>query len=67
MIKKLLSKLTSIKKKEYPKRTLSDFMINAPLEEKQAVYAEIIRRSNVRQRKIMKEAEKILAERAKSV
>jgi hypothetical protein len=66
MILRLLRKLKLIKKKTYPKRSLGDFMINAPLEEKKAVYAEIIRRSNARQRKIVEEAERILAERERS-
>jgi hypothetical protein len=66
MINKLLEKLGIRKKKAWEKYGFSDFFRKATLKEKVEFYSEIMRRSNIRQRKIMEEAEKILAEREKA-
>ena len=65
MIKKILEKLGIIKQKPWEKYSFGEFFRNASLKEKKEFYSEVMRKSSLRQLKIIEEADKILAERAK--
>lgn len=61
MIKKILEKLGLKKKGIYTGNTFSDFFRNASKKEQVKLYSEVIRRSNIAQRKVIEKYDKMVA------
>ncbi|MEI6478891.1 MAG: hypothetical protein WCO18_01220 [bacterium] len=67
MIKKILKKLGIRKQKPWEKYSFGEFFKYATVKERKQLYSEVMRKSSLRQLKIIEEADKIIAERAKKV
>ncbi|MEI6553598.1 MAG: hypothetical protein WCO09_03450 [bacterium] len=65
MIKKILEKLGIRRQKPWEKYSFGEFFRYATEKEKKQLFSEVMRKSSLRQLKIIEEADKILAERAK--
>ncbi|MEI6042374.1 MAG: hypothetical protein WCQ00_02290 [bacterium] len=66
MIKRLLQKVGLMKTKPNIRDSFSGFFRNASKKELMDFYKEVIRGSNADQRKVIEEADRILAERARN-